>query len=137
MADVANAVGEIGRADRSDHVPRAPLSEPPAPAPAEPSQPLVEPEAYWRKHTVPYRAEQLARLDTVLNRWAAEKQIRISAAEVIRYAVDEMIERMGSDPDAVILALFHQERREERDVPTRKFSRSRGAERYLKEKNLL
>jgi Arc/MetJ-type ribon-helix-helix transcriptional regulator len=86
---------------------------------------------------VPYRTEQLARLDGILNRWAAEKGIRISAAEVIRYAVDEMLERMEAEADTVILALYHQEQREEREIPSRKFSRSRGAERYLREKKLL
>lgn len=133
--EIANVVGGIGRANEA--LAEDESGSRPSPPPDDGSSETVEPEKYWRKFTVPYRQEQLARLDQILARWAADKRIKISTAEVVRLALDEMIERMEQNPDDVLLLLHQQEQREQADVPTRKYSRSRGVARYLKHKSLV
>lgn len=126
LSDVADEIARIGRAD-----------EPPEKPPAEPSEPAQQPEDYWRKTTVTLRREQFEELEGVLAQWAASKRVKVSLAEVLRLAVDVVLEQMDENADEVILALHRQEQREERESGTRKYGRSRGAERYLRERGLL
>lgn len=119
LSDVADEVARIGRAD-----------EPPEPPPRSPDE-------YWHKTTVTLRAEQVDRLDALLAQWQAHKRVKVSLAETVRLALDTLIRQIEEHPDDVILALYRQEQREERETATRKFGRSRGAERYLKDKGML
>jgi hypothetical protein len=112
-----------------------------APAPAAPAT-TSETESEeggeeWRKFTLPFRPNQMERLEGMLGRWQSEKRVKVSLAEVIRLALDELLEKAEGDPDQVILDLYRQEQAEHRQYPTRKFGRSRGAEQYLKRKGLL
>ncbi|HEX6292995.1 MAG TPA: hypothetical protein VFZ66_27680 [Herpetosiphonaceae bacterium] len=98
---------------------------------------VLEQGPYWKKATATYRSTQLDQLDTMLARWNAEKRVKMSAAEVLRLALDTMLTRMEEDPDQVILNLYEQEQRELEQAETRKFGRSQGAQAYLKRKGLL
>lgn len=128
LTDIANMVGEIRRADEQ------PAEAGDAPDEEEGRSP---PEAYWRKATVPYRQSQLAELEMHLGQWALEKKVKVSTAEVLRLALDRLLDAMAEAPDEVILALYRQEQREQAEVETRKYSRSRGAERYLRRRKLI
>lgn len=87
-----------------------------------------------RKYTVPFRSVQLARLDRILARWAADKGVRVGAAEVMRLALDQVLARMEDEPDRVIRELVEQEQQETSGGVARKFGRLRGASEYLKQK---
>lgn len=92
---------------------------------------------YWHKQTVPFRSAQWERLDDLLDGWKRSLKVRVTAAEVLRLALDEILAEMERDPDAVILRLYQQERREQADEPKRKFGRSKGAADYLRRKGKL
>lgn len=115
-----------------------PAAEEKTPARTQPGEPqAVSPRDYWRKQTVPYRAEQLARLEALLARWKADLGVTVTTAEVLRLALDKLLEEMGGDPDEAILELYYQERREQKALKSRKFGRSKGAEAYLIRKGKL
>lgn len=143
ITDVANLVGQIGQGSAAD-TERSDAS--PAPAvPAAPDRdredvaaaPTEEQEPYWKKATATYRNDQLHQLDHMLAQWNVEKHVKMSAAEVLRLALDAILKRMEEDPDQVILELHLQELRELEQSQTRKFGRSRGAEAYLRRKGKL
>ncbi|HEY0769200.1 MAG TPA: hypothetical protein VGD31_02625 [Sphingobacteriaceae bacterium] len=135
MADVANMVGQIG------HTPNeaAPLPTPVLPEAIDETRGVPAPEQgpYWKKATATYRSTQLSQLDNQLARWNAEERVKMSAAEVLRLALDAMLKRMEEEPEQVILELYQQELRELEQAETRKFGRSQGAEAYLKRKRML
>jgi hypothetical protein len=115
--------------------PPAPATEPPVEELLAPGE--TPPGEYWRRISSPMRVEQLEQLDDLLTDWAKSRRVRISMAEAMRLALDRLITEMERDPDAIIRALYDQEQREEREAPSRKFARSRGAREYLKKKGLL
>ncbi len=132
LTEVADEIARIGRTsaqtpgtasspDRSVH----------------PRTDVEEPAAYWHKATYPFRADQLQDLKDIIARWAVEKQVRVSEAEVIRLALDRVLTEMQIDPDTTLLALYAQEQQERERVPSRKFGRSQGLARYLKRKGLV
>lgn len=134
MNEIANAVSRIGRTVE----PPADVSTPSLPAPAESSSKTrAEVKAYWQKATFPLRVEQLATLKDLLARWMVDRRVRVSEAEVVRLALDHILETMRDDPDALLLALYEQEQRERERVPSRKFGRSQGLEQYLKQRGLI
>lgn len=135
MADVANMVGQIGHT--TNESPPAPTPVPPETIDETTEAPTLEQGPYWKKATATYRSTQLSQLDNQLARWNAEKRVKMSAAEVLRLALDAMLKRMEEEPDQVILELYQQELRELEQVETRKFGRSQGAEAYLKRKKML
>jgi len=134
MSDVANVVGQIGQPPNTKEPPAAPE---PTPSPAPQVTQDLEQGPYWKKATATYRTTQLSQLDNMLARWNADLRVKMSAAEVLRLALDEMLKRMEDEPDQVILELYQQEQRELEQAETRKFGRSHGAEAYLKKKALL
>ena len=143
LTDVANLVGQIGQGSAADEE-RSDVSPAPA-APAAPDRDQAnvatasaeEQEPYWKKATATYRTDQLNQLDHMLAQWNAEKRVKMSAAEVLRLALDAILKRMEEDPDQVILELHLQEQSELGQAQTRKFGRSKGAEAYLRRKGKL
>jgi hypothetical protein len=135
MADVANMVGQIGQTTNEAAPP--PTSVPPEAIDETTEVPPPEQGPYWKKATAIYRSTQLSQLDNQLTRWNAEERVKMSAAEVLRLALDTMLKRMEEEPEQVILELYQQELRELEQAETRKFGRSQGAEAYLKRKKLL
>ncbi len=134
MNEIANAVSRIGRTVEPPA--DVPVSPPPAPAESS-STTRVEAETYWQKATFPLRVEQLATLKNLLAQWMVDRRVRVSEAEVVRLALDHILETMRDDPDALLVALYEQEQRERERVPSRKFGRSQGLEHYLKQRGLI
>lgn len=64
-------------------------------------------------------------------------EIRGVEAEMIRLAVDQLLERYEDDPDGVLLELYHQQQAELRLTEKRKHAPSRGLAEYLKRRGLL
>ena len=114
-----------------------PVAEPAEPATAEAEAEPTTPVPPWRKLTVPYRRGQLSALNEVLARLVIEKQVTAGAAEMIRLAVDQLLERYEDDPDGVLLELYHQQQAELRLTEKRKHAPSRGLAEYLKRRGLL
>lgn len=114
-----------------------PEGEPAEPATPEAGAEPTTPPSVWRKLTVPYRGAQLAALNEVLARLVIEKQVTAGAAEMIRLAVDQLLERYADDPDGVLLELYHQQQAELRLTEKRKHAPSRGLAEYLKRRGLL
>ena len=127
MSEVANTLSaSVPRADRQAET--EPVETRPGPASTHADEAeLVK----WRKATIPFRQDQLDKLTILLARWTAEKRVRLSAAEVIRLGLDKLLQAMEADPDQSILELYQQEVRETTANEKRKFSRSRGAKKYL------
>lgn len=125
MGEVADEIARIGRADEKPEE-----SE-------ETMQPPEEEDPYWRTFTAPFRYKQLEQLETQLALWKIRKRVKVSMAEALRLAVDDFLDRIEEEEDEVIMDLYRQETKEAREAETRKYGRSEGAERYLKEQGLL
>lgn len=61
----------------------------------------------------------------------------MSAAEVLRLALDAMLKRTEEELEQVILEPYQQELRKLEQAKTRKFGPSQGAKAYLKRKRML
>ena len=135
LSDVADEVSRIGRPAE------APVEvEPGRSAGVEPTGRASAPaEAgpFWRKYTIPFRAAQIAKLDQVLTRLAAEHGVKIGMAEMARLALDGLLRRLEADPDGVLVELHQQQQEEQAAAPGRKFAPSRGLAQYLKDRGLL
>jgi hypothetical protein len=126
MSDVANTLtASVPRLDRAEDT-----EEESHRRPADRHEDAIEP-VTWRKATIPFRQDQLDRLTVSLALWTAEKRVKMSAAEVIRLGLDKMLRAMEEESDEVILELYQQELRETAANEKRKYSRSRGAKKYL------
>ena len=135
LSDVADQVSRIGRPAEAptegEATPRAgvePTSRPSAPVEAGP---------FWRKYTVPFCAAQIAKLDQVLTRLAAEHGVKVGMAEMARLALDGLLRRLEDDPDGVLVELHQQQQTEQAAAPGRKFAPSRGLGQYLRDRGLL
>ncbi|KKN21386.1 hypothetical protein LCGC14_0926030, partial [marine sediment metagenome] len=127
ISDVANTLtASVPRLDRSEDTEEEESHQ----RPADRHEDAIEP-VTWRKATIPFRQDQLDRLTVTLARWTAEKRVKMSAAEVIRLGLDKMLRAMEEEPDEIILELYQQELREIAATEKRKYSRSRGAKKYL------
>lgn len=136
--DLLNVADELNRAaPPRGSAAAGPEAEPAEPATAEAGAEPTAPPSVWRKLTVPYRSAQLAALNEVLARLVIEKQVTAGAAEMIRLAVDQLLERYEDDPDGVLLELYHQQQAELRLTEKRKHAPSRGLAEYLKRRGLL
>lgn len=107
------------------HRAEEPAEEPTEAPPATTAETPARPADALRKLTVPFRVSQLDRLGRILARWQADREIRAAAAEVIRLAVDDMLDRLERDPDSVIEDLLRQEREEKAAGIARQFGRLR------------
>jgi len=80
---------------------------------------------HLEKLTVAFRAQQLERLRRRLARWTADGVASASIAEVVRLAVDRILQDLEQDPDAVLRDLRDQVDAEVAAGIERKYSRSR------------
>jgi hypothetical protein len=127
MSDVANTLtASVPRLDQSEDTEEEHVQQ----RSADRHEDAIEP-VTWRKATIPFRQDQLDRLTVILARWTAEKRVKMSAAEVIRLGLDKMLRAMEEETDEVILDLYQQELRETAANEKRRYSRSRGAKKYL------
>lgn len=122
--DVANAIEGIGRAD-------GPAASPPS------SSPTPDTEPYWRKTTIPFRNQQLTDVEDVVKRWQLDLRVKVSIAEMMRFALDQLLTDIEKDPDQVLVEIHKMYEREMERAPTRKFGRTSGLEKYLRRKRLL
>lgn len=97
----------------------------------------IDPQEYWRKSTIPFRRDQLEALEELIAQLARQKRVRVSKAELLRLALDRLLEDFQEEVDAVLYDVYLQEQREEADVPSRKYARSRGLINYLKRTGFL
>ena len=98
-------------------------------APAPPVSEKVQRE--YRKFTVPLRDDQLNAITQAVARLTVERDVVISKALLIRLAIDEVLDELQRDPDAVLLRLWNLEQQEITDNEDRRVSASRGVEEYL------
>ena len=123
LSDVADEVSRLGR---SKTAPEPQLQEGTGEVLAR-----ADPGDFWRKFTAMYRDDQLANLEMQIARLGTER-VKVSASEMMRLALDNLLDRMREDKDTVLLELYEQEQRESAQSETRKFGRTRGLEKYLK-----
>lgn len=100
-----------------------------SPAEEEPAQvvapaPTAEGD-HLEKLTIAFRAQQLEQLRRRLARWTADGVASASIAEVVRLAVDRILQDLEQDPDAVLRDLRDQVDAEVAAGIERKYSRSR------------
>ena len=100
----------------------SPADEPPAQPVA--TAPTTEGD-HLEKLTVAFRAQQLEQLRRRLARWTADGIASASIAEVVRLAVDRVLQDLEQDPDAVLRDLRDQVDAENAAGIERKYSRSR------------
>lgn len=131
IAEVADAIEGIGRAPTNEVIPATGQT----PVISQTSSANEEP--YWRKTTIPFRNKQLTDVEDIVKRWQLDLRVKVSIAEMLRFALDRVLSDIGEDPDRVLVEIHQMYQREMATTPTRKFGRTSGLEKYLKRKKLL